>query len=183
MRVFCSAPTMPELRRTIADIAPRAAPVALQGAGNTDSRGRRRRNIFLLAPSLCGRQMALPIPSRHVAAWSFRSRSAQPLSSAGPGSQCQRDMVQDRHRPGRHRHVSRNLIGRIRSWAAHDHPANSLRPARPVRSRTSALLTAITIAMSTMPRPTASGMSPLEVSSAIAVVHRAGEGHRYCRRR
>src|SRR5262249_52048306 len=82
------------------------------------------------------------------------------------GRERQRHAIQNSHRAGGEVHVGKydRQVGERR---AHDHPA-SRSSAR--RNPQASALTMITMVISTSPSPMASGRSPFDVSSAIAVV-------------
>ena len=116
----------------------------------------------------------------HAAARSARSRPMAtrssvvlpapfgPISTVGaPGAIVKRHAVEDRHRAARRRSRPRSgSADRRAARASLSPPAVRRRGARVQASA----LTTMTMAISTMPSPIASGRSPLEVSSAIAVV-------------
>src|SRR5262249_45294251 len=82
------------------------------------------------------------------------------------GNKHKRDAVEDGHAAGGEAHVFEH-DRQIGDGRAHGHPANRS-PAR--RKPQAAALTTTTTALSTRPSPMASGRSPFETSSAIAVV-------------
>src|SRR6516165_7531706 len=82
------------------------------------------------------------------------------------GHKRKRDALEDRHAAGGEAHVFEHYR-QIGDGRAHGHPANRS-PAR--RKPQAVALTTTTMAISTRPSPMASGRSPFEVSSAIAVV-------------
>src|SRR6476620_1629622 len=150
-------------RQRITDVAGGAATKHRRALEHHGAMG--RCHVLPAAPghaSVRGRHQAHDEPQEGGLAGAVRSDQDRGRSSR----KHKRDPVDDRHAAGDEAHVLEH-DRQIGDGRAHGHPANRS-PAR--RRPQAAAFTRMTMATSTTPSPIASGRSPFEVSSAIAVV-------------